>query len=211
MTPSDSHNDPAPVMGGKRLTKPGETPESPGKPKLPLPGGGGFGSSKAPEEVRRAWVEYMVHGFKNNELMFKRTLEAFMKPYHLTVWIYGALFVVGIALVVVAVVMGLRDGSSPTAIVFAGLGTGSFLLFFIRQPVHALEENLEFITWLGVAFNTYWTRLMYVLDSQTVQQEIKAADDDYSQTVERLIARHAELRGKRPGGDPGPPSRTGSG
>lgn len=42
---------------------------------------------------------------------------------------------------------------------------------------------------------------MYVLDSKMVQQEIKAAADDYSKTVEHLIARHAELRGKRPGGD----------
>jgi hypothetical protein len=201
MASSDHHHDSSSVMGGKRLIKPGEPPDSPGKPKLPLPTNETFGDSKAPEEVRQAWVDYMVHGFKNNELMFKRTLEAFMKPYHLTVWIYGVLFVLGIVLVIVAVVMGLRDGSSPAAIVFAGLGTGSFLLFFIRQPVQALEENLEFITWLGVAFNTYWTRLMYVLDSKMVQQEIKAADDDYSKTVERLIARHAELRGKRPGGD----------
>ena len=55
---------------------------------------------------------------------------------------------------------------SVAAIAFGGLSVGSFLLFFIRQPLQALEENLEFITWLGVAFNTYWTRLMYLTRSK---------------------------------------------
>jgi hypothetical protein len=47
-----------------------------------------------------------------------------------------------------------------------------------------------------------------MLDSQTVQQELKAADEDFSNTIARIIDRHAELRGKRPGGD-GPPSAGG--
>jgi hypothetical protein len=42
---------------------------------------------------------------------------------------------------------------------------------------------------------------MYIMDSETVQQDIKAADEDYSNTIERLIARHAKLRNKRPGGE----------
>ena len=84
------------------------------------------------------------------------------------------------------------------AIAFAGLSVTAFLAFFVRQPLQSLEENLEFITWLGVAFNTYWTRLMYVTDPGTVQVELKAAEDDFRGSVERLIAQHADLRGKRP-------------
>jgi glucan phosphoethanolaminetransferase (alkaline phosphatase superfamily) len=143
----------------------------------------------------------MVNGFKNNEEMFRRTLEAFMKPYRLTIWMYVVLFAVGIAMFIVAVIVGLKDNKSVVAIVFAGLGVGAFLAFFIRQPVQALEENLEFITWLGVAFNTYWTRLMYMMDMKTIQSDLKAADEDYCTSVERLITKHSELRGKRPGGD----------
>jgi hypothetical protein len=85
------------------------------------------------------------------------------------------------------------------AISFAGLGTVAFLAFFIRQPTQALEENLEFITWLGVAFNTYWTKLMYMHDPATVHQELKEADADYQRTIESIITKHAELRSKRPG------------
>lgn len=178
----------------------GEKPILPGA-KLPPPIGATF--IDVPTEIRKAWIDYMVHGFKNNEEMFKRTLEAFMKPYHLTIWMYGVLFAIGIMLFVVAAMIGLRDSKSAVAIAFAGLGAGAFLSFFIRQPVQALEENLEFITWLGVAFNTYWTRLMYIQDPKLVQQELKAADEDYRKTIELLITKHAELRGKRPGGDLG--------
>jgi hypothetical protein len=156
-------------------------------------------SQEVPEEIRNAWTQYMANGFKQNETMFKRTLEAFMKPYRLTIWLYGILFAVGIGLFLTAVVIGLRNGSPVVSIAFAGLSVGAFLAFFLRQPLHALEENLEFITWLGVAFNTYWTRLMYMTDSKTVQADLKAAESDFRESVERLITQHAELRGKRPG------------
>jgi hypothetical protein len=189
----------------------GEKPILPGTKLPPLPLPPSEPNQDGSQELRKAWVDYMVHGFKNNEEMFKRTLQAFMKPYHLTIWMYGALFLVGIGLFVMAAIMGLNKGNSVAAIVFAGLGAGAFLAFFIRQPVQALEENLEFITWLGVAFNTYWTRIMYMMDMKTIQTDLKAADDDYRTSVERLITKHAELRGKRPGGDLGANMKSGAG
>jgi hypothetical protein len=182
--------------GGQKLIPPGAK-----LPPIPIPTE--VNTSNVPPEIRKAWIEYMVNGFKNNEEMFRRTLEAFMKPYRLTIWMYVVLFVVGIVMFIVAVVIGLKDSKSVVAIVFAGMGVGAFLAFFIRQPVQALEENLEFITWMGVAFNTYWTRLMYMMDMKTIQTDLKAADEDYCTSVERLITKHAELRGKRPGGDLG--------
>jgi hypothetical protein len=164
---------------------------------LPLPP---TSAGAVPPELKAAWTQYMVGGFKQNAQMFQRTLEAFMKPYRLTVWLYAILFAVGIALFVVAAVAGLGKGDSVVAIAFAGLSVATFLAFFLRQPLHALEENLEFITWLGVAFNTYWTRLMYMSDPKSAQAELKDAEDDFRASVEKLITRHAELRGKRPGG-----------
>jgi hypothetical protein len=172
---------------------PGDTEPS----KLPRPN---LPDQNLPPELEAAWTQYMIQGFKQNEQMFQRTLEAFMKPYRLTVWLYGALCGVGIGLFLAAVVIGLRDGESVVAIAFGGLSVIAFLAFFVRQPLHALEENLQFITWLGVAFNTYWTRLMYIADPKTVQAELKAAEDDFRASVERLITQSAALRGKRPGG-----------
>jgi hypothetical protein len=164
-------------------------------PRLPDPAA----HDPVPQELKTAWTQYMVSGFKQNQQMFASTLKAFMKPYRMTVWLYALLCVLGLGLFVLAAVIGLYQGSSVVAIVFAGLSVVTFLTFFIRQPLHALEENLEFITWLGVAFNTYWTRVMYTMDPKVVQTELKAADDDFRASIEKLIAKHEELRGKRPG------------
>jgi hypothetical protein len=192
--PKDGPTEPA---HGERLILPGESEV----PKLPLPHPEPPGQNALPEELKTAWTNYMINGFKQNELMFQNTLQAFMKPYRLTVWLYGALFVIGVGLFVVAAVIGLGKGNSVVAIAFAGLSVVSFLAFFVRQPLQALEENLEFITWLGVAFNTYWTRLMYLSNPQTVGADLKAAENDFRASVESLITKHAELRGKRPGTD----------
>lgn len=187
-----------PPRGREHEHERGQAPTLPGEvAKLPIPMVPP-GHASLPPELKAAWTEYMVNGFKQNERMFRSTLDAFMKPYRLTVWLYGILFVVGIGLFVTAVILGLAQEKAVAAIAFAGLSVASFLAFFIKQPLRALEENLECITWLGVAFNTYWTRLMYLTDAATIQQELKAADDDFRASVEKLIQTHASLRKDRP-------------
>ena len=152
-----------------------------------------------PPAILQAWEKNMVQGFENNEIMFKETLGAFMHPYNLTIWMYVVIFVVGIGLFVTAVILGLRGNQSVTAIVFGGLSVASFLAFFIRQPVEALEENLECISWLGVAFNTYWTKLMYISDTNSVQKELEDASADFCKQVGDLIDKHDKLRQTRAG------------
>lgn len=195
-------NDSQRETASAEISRGGETAVLPGDPgfsKLPIATmPGQTGGQSMPPELQEAWTQYMVNGFQQNEQMFRRTLDAFMKPYNLTVWLYGTLFAVGVGLFLAGAVIGLRGGSSVVASAFAGLSITAFLAVFVRQPLLSLEENLEFITWLGVAFNTYWTRLMYMTDSKTVQAELKAAEDDFRASVERLIAQHAELRGRRP-------------
>ncbi len=202
MTDESLVKNPASELGGVPLVQPGQEGQEEVLAKLPpvnqIVGRG----SPVPAELREAWNKYMINGFKHNEEMFKRTLNAFMKPYNITIGMYVAIFVVGILLFVLAAYLALAGNQPVTAIAFGGLSVASFLLFFIRQPVQALEENLEFISWLGVAFNTYWTRLMYMDDIESIQTDLKAATDDYSQMVEGLIAKHAELRSNRPGGKP---------
>ncbi len=150
----------------------------------------------------------MKKGFANNELMFQRTLQAFMRPYNITIVLYVCIFIVGIVLFVVAAYLGLTGKQPAVAISFGGLSVVSFVLFFIRQPLQALEENLEFITWLGTTFNTYWTRLMYLSDPHTIQADLKAVNDDYSQMIERIIDKHAALNAKRSGSQVDTPART---
>lgn len=190
-----------PVMPGRQLAADDLSKLPPPADLPPFPGSLG-GDDPLSQEMREAWAKYTTRGFENIDTMFQKTLSAFMWPYRITVLLYVVLFLVGISLFVVATVLALRGDQPLVAAAFGGLSVASFLLFFIRQPLQALEENLEFITWLGVAFNTYWTRLMYIQDSARVQEELKAAAEDYYVTVERLIHKHAALRERRPGAEP---------
>lgn len=179
-------------MPSEELRFPGEAGA-----KLPLPTMPDRG--EIPEDLRQAWTQYMVAGFRQNQVMFDKTLKGFTNPYWLTVWFYGVMFLVGIGLFVVAAVVAVRGDSSLAASVFGGLSVATFLGFFLQRPLQSLEENLQFITLLGVAFNTYWTQLMYLQDPRTVIADLKAADEHFRASLEKLIAQQAKLRKKRPG------------
>jgi hypothetical protein len=186
-------------LGGETPIKPGQVSSDAQWSKLPAV----RDQVREPElqlQVDTAWVEYMTNGFANAEAMFRQTLKAYMRPYYITIGMYVVLFVVGIGFFVAAALVGIYTDKSVVAVAFGGLSVASFLTFFVRQPLHELELNLEFITWLGVTFNTYWARLMYMLDTATIQADLKAAGDDYADMVERLIEKHASLRAEESAG-----------
>jgi hypothetical protein len=153
----------------------------------------------ADEEVYGYWQEHVKNSLEGNNEMFRRILNAFLGPYHATVWMNGILFAVGILSFVAAAVLSLWTGNPLYALAFGGLSVAAFLSYFISRPLRSLEENLEFITWLGLIYNTYWIRLLYLNDETTVQQDLEDATKDASREIERLIDKHAALSGKRPG------------
>lgn len=155
-------------------------------------------TGKVDPEIYAAWKQHIVRGFEQNNRMFNEVLKAFMRPYWMTVWMYRVMFAVGIAGFVAAAALGVTRGVEFAA-VFGGLSVITFLTYFISQPLRALEQNLEFITWLGIIYNTYWTRLMYANDASTVQVDLEAISRTAVDEINQLIDKHAELAGKRPG------------
>jgi hypothetical protein len=144
------------------------------------------------------WRDHMRDGFEQNSEMFDRVLDGFMTPYYTTLWMYRVLFIVGIAAFVAAVVLSVWQGEPLYALVFGGLSVGAFVSYFFNRPLQSLEENLQLITWLGVIYNSYWTRLAYMQDMDTVQQELRSATDETVDALERLVDKQAALHGKRP-------------
>lgn len=154
--------------------------------------------AKSDPELYAAWRKHILDGFAHNNEMFDRLVRAFMGPYHTTVLMYRILFGLGLVAFVVAVALSLWTGEAMFALVFGGLGAAAFLSYFLSRPLRSLEENLNFITWLGVIYNTYWTRLVYAMNQETVQQDLAAATDDFVRQIEQLLDKHAELSEKRP-------------
>jgi hypothetical protein len=105
---------------------------------------------------------------------------------------------VGLLAFVAAIGFSLYTGQPMYALIFGGLSAAAFISYFFNRPLQALEENLHFITWLGIIYNTYWTRLAYMFDANTVQDDLHAATTDAVQQLDDLLDKHAELSGKRP-------------
>ena len=166
--------------------------------------------SEVEPELYAAWRQHIEQGFQNNQTMFSRILAGFMNPYWLTVVMYVLLFAVGLGAFGVAVILGLRATSADAAqanalattlgssAIFGGISVVAFLTYFLSRPLQALEENLQFITWLGIIYNTYWTRLAYIQKLDTVQVELASATEDAITKIVELMNKHSERSGNRP-------------
>lgn len=168
--------------------------EAPAPSQLPLPAVGG----EVDEALREAWRAHIKQGFENNQKMFSQILDAFMKPYYTTVWMYRILFAVGILAFVAALIFGFTKQEFSFSLVFGGLSVASFLTYFLSKPLRSLEENLQFITWLGIIYNTYWTRQAFMLDQGTVQADLEQATQQAIDQLQQLIDKNAALDDKRP-------------
>ncbi|MCC6455036.1 MAG: DUF3380 domain-containing protein [Caldilineaceae bacterium] len=167
---------------------------------LPVPPSPGNLAEIDPE-LYAAWRAHILDGFAHNQQMFERLVEAFMGPYHTTVLLYRLVFSVGMLAFVAAVILSAFTGQLMFGVLFGGIGVAAFLSFFISRPLRALEENLNLITWLGVIYNSYWTRLVYAMNMETVQADIAALTNDFTKQMQELLDKSAALHKDRPGAE----------
>ena len=111
---------------------------------------------------------------------------------------YRIIFGVGIAAFVVAAILAIMGSNIVATVLFGGLSAAAFLSYFVSRPLQALEENLQFITWLGVVYNSYWVRLVYAQDMTTFHRDIEETTNDAIAHIKDLLDKHAERSGKRP-------------
>jgi hypothetical protein len=183
---------------------PGEVPggepddNSEGSARLPVPPSPTNLADLDPE-LYAAWRNHVLDGFAHNQVMFDRLVEAFMGPYYTTVLLYRLTFAIGILAFVTAVALSAYTGQVMFGAVFGGVGVAAFVSYFLSRPLRSLEENLNFITWLGVIYNSYWTRLVYAMNMDTVQQDIATMTDDFTKQMQELLDKNAALSKDRPG------------
>jgi hypothetical protein len=154
---------------------------------------------KVAQAVRQAWGEQTIAGYQQLQTMFDQVLKAFIGPYWLTVHMYYILFLVGVLGFIAAAVLGALYGIE-FALLFGGLSVAAFLTYFVSGPLQALEQNLMLITWLGLLYNTYWTRLLYANspDPAQIQRDLEAISQATLNEVRLLIDKHDQLSSKRP-------------
>lgn len=184
---------PAPGTGG--VAQPGAPAAAP----LPAPGPAGKSLQETDPELYKAWSEHIAAGYRNNQTMFDRVLSAYMLPYYTTIVLYVILFIVGIGAFIAALWSAYNGQAWGVTATFAGLSVVTLLSFFVRNPLKSLEQNLIFITWLGLIYNTYWSRLTNTFDSTTVHQELDDATNKTIASIKELLAAHRDYSKDRPG------------
>ena len=155
------------------------------------------GTMTGDPELYKYWREHIRRGFEQNNQMFESILKGIMNPYYTTVWMYRAIFILGVISFLVTAGLAIWTEKTLFTLLFGGLSIGAFLSFFFRYPLQALEENLQFITWLGIIYNTYWARLMYLNDSKTVKDDLQEITQDAIKELDLLIDKHHKISHKR--------------
>ena len=150
-----------------------------------------------------AWRNHTAQGFSSSRQMQQRIEDAFMRSHNITVWLYIVLFGVGVAAFVAAVIAAIALREVEYVLIFGGLSTAAFLTYFFSRPLQSLEQNLQLISWLGIVYNTYWTRLLYSQE----EKDIEDIGRDTTREIEKILDKHTSLFGGRERfGESGEPS-----
>jgi hypothetical protein len=149
-------------------------------------------------ELLAMWRNHVATVFANNETVFQQLLQGFLRPYWTTVWMYRILFALGVISFLLAAGLAIFTGRTMAVFTFGGLSAIALLGYFFNRPLQALEQNLQFLTWLGIVYNSYWTRLTLLNDERTVQADIEDVTDDAIKRIQALVAEHAERSRARP-------------
>ena len=150
-------------------------------------------------DLYQAYVKQIKEGYENNGRLFESVRRAFMRSHTSTVIMYWILFGVGVGTVLTGIVLALIPNQVVAGAIFAGLGVVAFITYFISRSTQSVEENLIYITWLGVIYNSYWTHLAWATQRETAQLELDKATTDAIQELKKLVDRHAVSVKGRPG------------
>jgi len=152
---------------------------------------------KAYRRALIAWHDSFTDCFEANRKMFKTILKGFMKPFWLSIGMNVAVFVVGIISFSTAMVLSLFTEQYLLGLIFAGIDAATFLTFFLSNPIKNLEKDMGFVAWLGLIYNTYWTRQYYATDPEHFQKDMQKITDDAVKSLRKLISTHNEVSKSR--------------
>ena len=128
-----------------------------------------------------------------------RTTAYLRRSYRVVFIGYVAMMVFGVAAITAAFVKGLTAGSmgeAAAAIGLAGLTVGVFVAFFVQRPSAALERNAIFMPWVSIVLTTFWTRLLYLDDPETLDVKLGHAAKEASDELSAIALRYAVIDGK---------------
>ena len=128
-----------------------------------------------------------------------RTTDYLRRSYRVVFIGYVAMMVFGVGAIVVAFIKSLTAHSvaeAVAAIGLAGLTVGIFIAFFVQRPSAALERNAIFMPWVSIVLTTFWTRMLYLDDPETLDAKLGHAAKEASDELSAIAMRYAVIDGK---------------
>ena len=128
-----------------------------------------------------------------------RTTSYLRRSYRVVFIGYVAMMVFGVGAIVAAFVKGMTAnnlGAAAAAIGLAGLTVGIFIAFFVQRPSAALERNAIFMPWVSIVLTTFWTRMLYLDDPETLDAQLGRAAKEASDELSAIALRYAVIDGK---------------
>jgi hypothetical protein len=128
-----------------------------------------------------------------------RTTAYLRRSYRAVFVAYLAMLVFGLGAVIAAFVKGLQAttvGEAVAAVGLSGLTVGIFAAFFIQRPSAALERNAIFMPWVSIVLTTFWTRLLYLDDPETLDLKLGKAAKEASDELSAIALRYAVIDGR---------------
>jgi hypothetical protein len=128
-----------------------------------------------------------------------RTTDYLRRSYRVVFIGYIAMMVFGVGAIVVAFIKSLTAHSvaeAVAAIGLAGLTVGIFIAFFVQRPSAALERNAIFMPWVSIVLTTFWTRMLYLDDPETLDAKLGRAAKEASDELSAIALRYAVIDGK---------------
>jgi len=128
-----------------------------------------------------------------------RTTAYLRRSYRVVFVGYVAMMLFGVAAVVAAFVKGMTAtsvGQAAAAVGLAGLTVGVFVAFFVQRPSAALERNAIFMPWVSIVLTTFWTRMLYLDDPETLDAKLGHAAREASDELSAIALRYAAIDGK---------------
>jgi hypothetical protein len=128
-----------------------------------------------------------------------RTTAYLRRSYRVVFVGYLAMLLFGLAAVVAAFVKGLTAatvGQAVAAVGLSGLTVGVFAAFFVQRPSAALERNAIFMPWVSIVLTTFWTRMLYADDPETIDATLGKAAKEASDELSAIALRYAVIDGR---------------
>ena len=152
-----------------------------------------------PEQTTAELRELAASILQDDVRTLARTTAYLRRSYRVVFIGYIAMMVFGVAAIAAAFTKGLTAGTmgqAAAAIGLAGLTVGIFIAFFVQRPSAALERNAIFMPWVSIVLTTFWTRLLYLDDPETLDAKLGHAAKEASDELSAIALRYAVIDGK---------------